>query len=295
MTRASLLSLLQLACRQRWLPYRHTIMRQLLPPDRIRNSTFATPFFGSIYRGNLNNEIDWHVFFFGSYAPDELFLLRDIAEYQKTLTGNDVVFYDVGANVGNHTLFMSAIADHVYAFEPYPPLADILERQLTYNNISTASVLRVGLGDSEASLPYFAPPPGNLGVGSVVQEHNASLLPSGEIKVARGDTLVASGEIREPTLLKIDVEGYEGAVLAGMQRVLHARRPPLLLEISETSKKWIQSLDALKQLLYASAEFYEIRSRYRSDYTLGPYDFHSSKRVLVLPEEYVVRFSAKTR
>ena len=43
-----------------------------------------------------------------------LFYLRDVAD---SLGKKGVVFFDIGANVGQHTLFMSRLVKEVHAFD----------------------------------------------------------------------------------------------------------------------------------------------------------------------------------
>jgi hypothetical protein len=67
--------------------------------------------------------------FYGAYAKHELILLRDITEALRAELMS-IAFYDVGANVGQHTLFMSKFADEVVSFEPYEPVRTKLLQRL---------------------------------------------------------------------------------------------------------------------------------------------------------------------
>jgi hypothetical protein len=56
------------------------------------------------------------------------------------------------------------------------------------------------------------------------------------VPVATADSLVESGEIPAPTIVKLDVEGAEGEVLAGMKGLLSSDAKPrhLFVELHNT-------------------------------------------------------------
>jgi len=56
------------------------------------------------------------------------------------------------------------------------------------------------------------------------------------VRVARLDTLVASGELPPPRVMKIDVEGAETLVLDGAEQVLRDHHPELAIELHSIDK-----------------------------------------------------------
>jgi hypothetical protein len=58
------------------------------------------------------------------------------------------------------------------------------------------------------------------------------------------DELVASGELPPPTLVKIDVEGAEVAVLEGMRATIERHRPAIICELHETNAEVAAALAA---------------------------------------------------
>src|SRR5882757_6367048 len=79
---------------------RDRILRAFSHPDYQKSSPFETEFFGRRYSGNMNNFIDWSVFYYGAFALHELRLLATIADALRA-RGNPVNFFDVGANIGH--------------------------------------------------------------------------------------------------------------------------------------------------------------------------------------------------
>ncbi len=55
----------------------------------------------------MDNFIDWSVFHYGGYARHELLLLADLAGALRSSAHRQLAFFDIGANVGNHSLFMA--------------------------------------------------------------------------------------------------------------------------------------------------------------------------------------------
>src|SRR6266700_2077622 len=109
--------ILRFVGRQQWLRGRDRILRAFAHPDRQKSHPFETAFFGHSYSGNLANFIDWNVFYYGAFQLHEIRLLGAIADALRT-SGKPVNFFDVGANIGHHSLFMSRHADRVFSFEP---------------------------------------------------------------------------------------------------------------------------------------------------------------------------------
>src|ERR1700722_15372180 len=101
------LKLLRQIGKQTWIPRgQDRLMRAIWDPDTSPSFPFEVEFFGMTYGGDLARFIDWSVFAYGSYAYAELSLLEALAAEIRTKRGH-VFFFDVGANVGHHSLFMA--------------------------------------------------------------------------------------------------------------------------------------------------------------------------------------------
>jgi FkbM family methyltransferase len=150
--------------------------------------------------------------------PYELEMLEDIASQ---VSAGDLVL-DIGANIGNHTLFLAAVAGcQVISFEPNAGLVEALSRSLELN----------GLLDRVSIVPYGVGRTSGKGHFSQVMEEN---LGGQSIKVGEGDLIiVALDELQLPDrvkLMKIDVEGMELPVLEGAVGLIEKDRPLIYVE-----------------------------------------------------------------
>jgi FkbM family methyltransferase len=66
-----------------------------------------------------------------------------------------------------------------------------------------------------------------------------------EVEIVAIDDLVAGGDIRPPQLVKIDVEGSEVDVLAGMRRTIEEHRPAIVCELHDTAAAFVETMDRL--------------------------------------------------
>lgn len=147
--------------------------------------------------------------------PYELPLLEHI--YGLGLSGTAV---DVGANIGNHTLWFSIVCGlTVEAFEP------VFYRELTtnvrINRVRGVTVHRVALGDQRGTATHVGPH-GRLDSGR------------GEIPVRTLDDYALGGV----SLLKVDVEGMEPAVLRGAEETIRANQPVIFAEEWDDDPRW---------------------------------------------------------
>ena len=143
--------------------------------------------------------------------------------FRRAVSRGNVV-YDLGANVGFYSLLASVLvgnAGHVYGFEPLASNAAILRRHLEMNRILNCTVLQAAVtaDDGVARLD-----PSSSGDLAHLSETGAET-----VSTVALDSLLATGKIRAPQVMKIDVEGAELQALRGAARLIEAHRPVILL------------------------------------------------------------------
>lgn len=143
--------------------------------------------------------------------PYELPLLEHI--YSLGLHGTAV---DVGANVGNHALWMAAVCGlDVIAFEPLVPFE--LRANVELNNLAErVEVIPFALGDRQGFARH-------VGAGRLEAGAGDGDIP---VLVRRFDDFGLVGV----SVVKIDVEGMEPAVLRGGESTIRRDRPVIFAE-----------------------------------------------------------------
>ncbi len=232
--------------------YKRLAKRRMAP-----DHPFSQDFFGLQYQGNLNNNIDFQIHFYGAFEKPLLFFLRDALA---ALGKPQSVFVDVGANIGQHSLFMSRFAAQVHSFEPFAKVRDRLLLQIAHNRLENIRVHALGLSNENARMPFFAPTGSNEGIGSfdasTTSKGNVAI---GELELVKGDDYLAREGIDRIDILKMDVEGFEKLALQGLRETLLTTRPLLVCEVTYG-----------KPLSFASLE--EFESHLPPDYRLFTFD-----------------------
>lgn len=141
-----------------------------------------------------------------------LYDFNNMSLIQAVLRPGDA-FIDVGANLGAYTLIASEIdAVNVISFEPDPTTYQRLLANLAMNARQNVTALNQAVSDLDGQV--------NLAVGR--QSELNHVIPGAQpgeqgiaIPAVRLDTLLAQQNLH-PAVLKVDVEGYEEPVLAGL-------------------------------------------------------------------------------
>lgn len=138
------------------------------------------------------------------------------------------LFVDVGANIGAYSILASGVSRaRSIALEPVPSTFRQLLLNLAVNGLSELVEARqLAVGDTRGSTRFTA----SLDtINHVVAqgERNRSAI---VVQIEPLDSVLAG---RAPTVLKIDVEGFEGQVLAGARETL--RNAALLAIVVETN------------------------------------------------------------
>lgn len=159
----------------------------------------------------------------------EGFILRDgyyeteVIEALRPFLAPGRVFWDIGANIGLHTVTAARLCPGltIHAFEANPATAARL-RQHVQLNAAAIQVHELALSDRDGTANFLIPRPGNSGRSQLaggLQPPTGTLI---SVPVHRADSLVNSGTVPAPDLLKIDVEGFEENVLRGCGALLRA-------------------------------------------------------------------------
>lgn len=207
------------------------------PPCNVpRNREFAIDYYGLTYAGNTNNLIDRRVLCLGAWEKHILELLGQTASALAAAPdggADELVFVDIGSNTGLHSLYMSQRVGRVHAFDPYPPVVALMRRNLTLSKVENVTLHPIGLGDQAAMLPFLEPLESNQGTGSYAPEAGLPGEDTGlELEIVIGDEYFPEHGIDRVDIIKMDVEGFEKAVLRGLRRTLREQRPVLVFELS---------------------------------------------------------------
>mgnify|MGYP006154831181 FL=1 len=219
---------------QRWLRYgvRRRVLTWLVDPAKAPDRPFEAQFAGFVYPGNLRRWIDWMVYFEGGYELDELELMRTLMQGRP-----EPIALDIGANVGHHTLYLASFCHQVHAFEPYDAVGRCIDEKIARNQLQHITVHRVGLGETDQELEYFAPQGHNIGTGSFVPGHEASNnVLMGRLRLVHADPYLDALHLPRIDLIKIDVEGFEMSVIRGLTNTLQRHRPVIVMELADATR-----------------------------------------------------------
>jgi FkbM family methyltransferase len=240
---------------KRLLRYRSTYIKYIL--DRIKTeiksffklTVTVTTFFGTTTNLPISDSNVQSIYKDGILSEDEDGLIRFLI---KELKAEDI-FYDIGANYG----FYSALAQkiittgQIHIFEPNTSIFPYLQKMVSLKE--NVSLNKIALSDSIGEITFFDCYEGHSSgksttVEGVAKDHRAGYKKV-SIQATTLDEYCKSHTV--PTVIKIDVEGAESAVLEGGKETLKIFSPTIAIELwsgtdlSEYSLKTVKFLDSL--------------------------------------------------
>lgn len=146
---------------------------------------------------------------------------------------------DIGANYGHFTMLAAALVHPggvVHAFEPHPDLGKLLkDYAAAQTRIGRTQVWQKALSDTNGTMTLQVNPQW-LGASTLRPDPNRQS-PTGrfvqdfQVEIVRGDDLALDLPAEGRLVVKIDVEGHEPAVIAGMPKLL-ARADAVVVEVT---------------------------------------------------------------
>ena len=131
------------------------------------------------------------------------------------LLRKDDILLDVGANIGYYSLMAARLCKKVYACEPHPENIERLRDHIELNNCSNIEIFHLGFGASDEKLLLACSDHSNWHSCTGVIAGAPGVI---EVPGSRIDTFVADKAC--PTIIKMDVEGFELEVLRGARDTL---------------------------------------------------------------------------
>ncbi len=166
--------------------------------------------------------------------------------------------FDIGANIGNHTVFFSKIlgAKRVDAFEPQNIAGGILQRNIELNELGDKVVpvkQLIGSKDGTGSLiAHF----GNKNLGATAFNEAEE----GDFRMTSIDGYCKKNKITKLDFMKIDVEGMQVPLIEGADEVLGDLKPALWMELRDFKDEYTVAAEMLERYAYKPIK-------------LGPHDY----------------------
>lgn len=145
----------------------------------------------------------------------------------------DDVFADIGANVGSYTVLASGhVGCHTVSFEPVPSTFIHLKRNIAVNQMEArVQAYNIAIGSEKGSIEFTD----SFDTMNHVADKNDTNTIS--VAVEKLDDIFVTQSI--PTLLKIDVEGFETAVLEGATKTLQRNElKAIIIELNDSGKRY---------------------------------------------------------
>jgi FkbM family methyltransferase len=162
----------------------------------------------------------------------------------------DGLFVDIGANVGNHAIFMAARFPQasVIAFEPMRLQHSILVVNYLLNDLGErVKIHKIAASDEVSSSQMITPNPANIGRSMITDAGYGEWVES-----RPADQLL---EGRSVDFIKIDVEGHELRALKGLEKTIGRCRPKMLVEVAESNSSQFRS--------WLAARSYRVEQEYK--------------------------------
>lgn len=164
----------------------------------------------------------------------------------KNYLNEDSVVVDIGANIGNHTLYFANECNvkKIYAYEPVPYTFKLLQKNIQINHIEDKVTAQcIGFADTITQGAIKTYDLKNLG-GTRLKPYK-----NGDIKLVTLDSLNISDKI---DFIKIDVEAMDYQVLCGAEQTIKKHKPIIEIESFDDDRK--NSDPFLKKLGYKVAQ-----------------------------------------
>ncbi len=183
---------------------------------------------------DLSEHIESQIFWRGYYSWDQLQVLGSLLKA-------DDVFFDIGANIGEFTLYCAKrlTGGEVYSFEPVGALHRRLATNVALNGLANVRLLKLALAEAEGEMDIYASNRAgtdgsrNAGLPTLYGDAENGVVES--VSVTSLDRFVSEQRLDQIDFIKMDIEGAELSALRGGARTLERFRPTIIIEVNDAT------------------------------------------------------------
>ncbi|WP_314171491.1 FkbM family methyltransferase [Streptomyces winkii] len=210
--------------------------------------------------------IQRYLYIFGVWEPHLTQWLR-----QQLKPGD--VFVDVGANVGYFSVLGSFLVGpdgKVVAVEASPALHRRLVQHACMNGCRNLRTVNAAVSDEDETLKFVQASSRNTGATSSVP-YEGPAESEFEVDAHPLTQLLSDAEVEQARVIKIDVEGAEGAAVRGLGSALHRLRTDAEVVVEVSPERMRTLGDSVDELLMAFTDHGFHAYRLVNDYDPGSY------------------------
>jgi FkbM family methyltransferase len=265
------------------IPMQYFITKRLLPTPTLpvvvptKDGTLLRLDIHTDAGDKLQGSVDRNLYYLGTY---EIATTEVIRKYLKP----DGIFMDVGSHNGSVALYASRIAKsgRILAFEPVLALYERVLENIALNHTENVKPLRVALGAQTGKLTMHVNH-SNRGSSSLQKNSAEVYAEEEEVSIDTLDNQFRKSGLARVDMIKIDVEGFELAVLQGAETTIREYKPILIIEHDPKNQDVSGPFDFITRL-----GFYKIYIPKNGRHIKGPLIEITSYEDM--PKNYVTNF-----
>jgi len=168
---------------------------------------------------DIDDLVGWHFLILKSFDPEVSEVLCTVGA-----AAAKPVFWDVGANKGacSYAVATSLPDCKIVLIEPQIAFAGLLNHNMSQLASNRFEVHPVGIGIEEGEF-QLAIPASNKGRATLVFDESTNSDPKISVKIKTAEQIVESSAYGWPTLVKIDVEGFEPVIFQALMPAIISR------------------------------------------------------------------------
>ena len=168
--------------------------------------------------------------------------------YVQTLMQPWWTVVEIGANIGYYAMMEAKRVKQVYAIEPGPSNYNQLVANVKLNKYANIESYPLAIGDHNGEIGFEIAKACNWSRIAMTNE-TATVT----VQMQTLDSFVAANRIKHVDYLRMDVEGYEFAIIQGARKTIEKDRPDMFIEVHR---------DRLADYGHSQLEFMEMLAGY---------------------------------
>jgi len=189
------------------------------------NNKYILTSYGHTLLVDTSDEIGKEIIKKGIYDRSSIYLLNKILENL-----HQPIVFDIGANIGNHSISISKACHTIYAFEPDDAVHKVLTENIKINKINNINTYKVGLSNQKCNSDFYININGNIGASTLHPTEDKDKYIKSHIQLITGDQFIKENSIDRIDLIKLDIEGHEIQALEGLQESIRRFKPVISME-----------------------------------------------------------------